>query len=164
MTLRNELGGDVQDVFEQVNDLLDSEDALIVLFDGRRIVSYTHGFAASPCQLELVSVEIERSVRNAVGVQSTTNRRDRRNREESNARTPFLRAILHRGIPASSAHVLLVTSLEGPHLPRMLRGLCPWQMSSTCIDPLMGIDHFFRQSCLCLERPGSPCLWASRSC
>ena len=69
MTLRNALGGDVQDVFDQVNDLLDSEDALIVLFDGRRMVSYTHGFAASPSQLELLGVEIERSVRSAVGGQ-----------------------------------------------------------------------------------------------
>src|SRR5688500_9306836 len=83
MTLRNALGGDVQDVFDLVDDLLDNEDALIVLFDGRRMVNYTHGFAASPSQLELLGVEIERSVRNAVGVQSTTNRRDRGNREES---------------------------------------------------------------------------------
>ena len=37
------------------------------------MVSYTHGFAASPSQLELLDVEIERSVRNAVGGQSTTN-------------------------------------------------------------------------------------------
>ncbi len=67
MTLRNARGGDVQDVFKGVDDLLDSDDALIVLFDGRRMVSYTHGFAASPSQLELLSVEIERAVRNAVG-------------------------------------------------------------------------------------------------
>ena len=74
MTLRNALDGHVRDVFEQINALLDSEDALIVLFDGRRVVSYTHGFAASPSQLELLGVEIERSARNAVGVQSTPNR------------------------------------------------------------------------------------------
>jgi len=84
MTLRNARGGDVEDVFKEVDDLLDSDDALIVLFDGRRMVSYTHGFAASPSQLELLSVEIERSVRNAVGVKSTTKKRDRRIREESN--------------------------------------------------------------------------------
>ena len=74
MTLRNALGGNVPDVFDQVNDLLDTEDALIVLFDGRRMVSYTHGFAASPSQLELLGVEIERSVRDALGVQPTENR------------------------------------------------------------------------------------------
>ena len=33
MTLRNRLGGDVQDLFEQVNELLDREDSLIVVFD-----------------------------------------------------------------------------------------------------------------------------------
>jgi hypothetical protein len=75
MTLRNRLGGNVQDLLEQVSHLLDSGDALIVLFDGRRLVSYSHGFAASPSQLELLGVEIERSVRNAVGMQSTNNRK-----------------------------------------------------------------------------------------
>lgn len=82
MTLRSELGGRVQTVFEQVDGLLDSDDALIILFDGRRMVSYSHGLTASPCQLELLGVEVERSIRNAVGVQSTANGRDRRNREE----------------------------------------------------------------------------------
>jgi hypothetical protein len=78
MTLRNALGGHVSDLLDQVNALLDSEDALIVLFDRRRMVSYTHGFAASPSQLELLSNEIERSVRNAVGAPSTTRKEDRR--------------------------------------------------------------------------------------
>ena len=74
MTLRNRLGGDAHNLFAQVNTLLDNEDALIVLFDGRRMVSYTHGFAASPGQLELLDAEIERSIRNAVGGQSTSRR------------------------------------------------------------------------------------------
>jgi len=86
MTLRNRLGGDAHNLFEQVNTLLDNEDALIVLFDGRRMVSYTHGFAASPSQLELLDAEIERSIRGAVGGQST-NRRARRRREEGSAIT-----------------------------------------------------------------------------
>jgi hypothetical protein len=76
MTLRTALGGHVSALLDQVNALLDSEDALIVVFDGRRMVSYTHGFAASPSQLELLSVEIERSVRNTVGTQSTTTKGD----------------------------------------------------------------------------------------
>ena len=83
MTLRNRLGVDAHNLFAQVNTLLDNEDALIVLFDGRRMVSYTHGFAASPSQHELLSVEIERSVRNAVGVKSTIQRGNRRIREKS---------------------------------------------------------------------------------
>ena len=87
MTLRNALGGNVRGLFDQVNALLDSEDALIVFFDGRRLVSYANGFAASPSQLELLGVEIERSARNAVGAPSTTNRGGGRNREESNEST-----------------------------------------------------------------------------
>ena len=85
MTLRHRLGGDVDTLFEQINTLLDNEDALIVFFDGRRMVSYTHGFAASPSQLELLGLELERSVRGAVG--QSSNRRDRKNREEGNTIT-----------------------------------------------------------------------------
>ncbi len=80
MTLRKELDGKVQGLFDQVNKLLDSDDALVVLFDGRRMVSYTHGFAASPSQLELLGVEIERSVRSAVGGQPINRRATLRNR------------------------------------------------------------------------------------
>ena len=86
MTLRESLGGDVQRVYEQVDALLDREDGLLVLFDGGRMVSYTQGFGVSPCQLELLSVELERAVRNVVARQPTTSRRDRRNRETSKAR------------------------------------------------------------------------------
>jgi hypothetical protein len=32
MTLRKELDGKVQDLFDQINNLLDSDDALVVLF------------------------------------------------------------------------------------------------------------------------------------
>jgi hypothetical protein len=34
MTLRGVFGGDVQHIQEQIDDLLDREDGLIVLFDG----------------------------------------------------------------------------------------------------------------------------------
>lgn len=85
MTLRESLGRDVvQHVHEQVDALLDREDGLLVLFDGGRMVSYTQGFGVSPDQLELLSVELERAVRNVVGGQPTTSTKDRRNREESN--------------------------------------------------------------------------------
>jgi hypothetical protein len=82
MTLREWLAGDVQRVYEQVDALLDREDGLLMLFDGGRMVTYMQGFGASSCQLELLSVDLERAVRNVVPGQSTTNRRDR-NREES---------------------------------------------------------------------------------
>jgi hypothetical protein len=82
MTLRGVFGGDVQQVQEQIDDLLDREDGLIVPFDGSRMVSYAQGFGVSPCQLELLAVEIERAIRNVIGGQSLTNRRNRRNREK----------------------------------------------------------------------------------
>ena len=69
MTLRKEIGDDGRRVHQQVDDALDREDAFIVLFDGDRMVSYSVGFGASPCQLELLTAEIERSVRNIIGGQ-----------------------------------------------------------------------------------------------
>lgn len=73
MTLRESLGGDVQRLCEQVDALLDSADGLLVLFDGGRMVTYAQGFGASPCQLELLSVDLERSVRNIVGERESRN-------------------------------------------------------------------------------------------
>ena len=72
MTLRESLGGHVQSVYEQIEALLDTENGLLVLFDGGRMVTYTSGFGVSPCQLELLSVELERAVRGVVGEQPTT--------------------------------------------------------------------------------------------
>jgi hypothetical protein len=83
MTRRGALGGDVQRIQKQIDDLLAREDGLIVLFDGSRMVSYSQGFGVSPCQLELLTVEIERAIRNVVGGQPLTNRRNRRNREKA---------------------------------------------------------------------------------
>lgn len=80
MTLRESLGDDVRRIHDQVDALLDSEDGLLVLFDGGRMVSYAEGFGVSASQLELLSDELERAVRNVVGRQPATNRR-RRNRE-----------------------------------------------------------------------------------
>ena len=69
MTLRESLGGDAQRIYEAIDALLDSEDGVMVLFDGARMVCYTHGFGLSPCQLELLNIELERAVRNVVGGQ-----------------------------------------------------------------------------------------------
>jgi hypothetical protein len=87
MTLRGVFGGDVQHIQEQIDDLLDREDGLIVLFDESRMVSYAQGFGVSSCQLELLTFEIERAIRNVIGGQSLTNRRNRRNREKANKET-----------------------------------------------------------------------------
>jgi hypothetical protein len=82
MTLRGAFGGDVQRIQKHIDDLLAREDGFIVLFDGSRMVSYSQGFGVSPCQLELLTVEIERALRNVIGGQSLTNRRNKRNREK----------------------------------------------------------------------------------
>lgn len=69
MTLRESLGGDVRRIHELVDALLDKEDAILALFDGGRVVSFAQGFGVSASQLELVSVELERAMRRAVGRQ-----------------------------------------------------------------------------------------------
>ena len=67
MSLRMRLGADAHRVHEQVDALLDSENALIVLMDRSRVVSYANGLGISPCQLELLMVDIERTVRTVNG-------------------------------------------------------------------------------------------------
>jgi hypothetical protein len=67
MSLRKLLGVHADRVHEQVDALLDSEDAIIVLVDGSRAISYAHGFGTSPSQLELLALEIERRVRSVTG-------------------------------------------------------------------------------------------------
>jgi hypothetical protein len=62
MTLRQALGGDVHRIQEVVDQLLDG-DSLILLIDGQRAISYAEGFGLSPCQLELLTIEIEPAVR-----------------------------------------------------------------------------------------------------
>jgi hypothetical protein len=83
MTLRGVFGDDVQHIQEQIDDLLDREDGLIVLFDGSRMVSYAQGFGVSPCQLELLTVAVERAIRSVIGGPSLTTGRNRRNFADS---------------------------------------------------------------------------------
>jgi hypothetical protein len=63
VTLREALGGDARRLHELVDQLLDSEDSVIVLIDRRRAISFAEGFGLSPCHIELVAIEIERAVR-----------------------------------------------------------------------------------------------------
>ncbi|MGE3274427.1 MAG: hypothetical protein AB7O67_04905 [Vicinamibacterales bacterium] len=60
MSLRRLLGRDVRHVHALVDQALDGEDAVIVILDGQRGVSYADGFGLSPCQLELFTNHIER--------------------------------------------------------------------------------------------------------
>lgn len=63
MTLRQQLGPDVQRIYEQLDDLLDREDAILVLAGAHRAVHYAGGFGLSACQHELPAVRIERAIR-----------------------------------------------------------------------------------------------------
>ena len=81
MTLRESLGGDVQRIHELVDALLDREDGILALFDGGRVVSFAQGFGVSASQLEFLSVELERALRNVVGTQPTSGTRRRRTHE-----------------------------------------------------------------------------------
>ena len=63
MTLRQGLGADVEPIYEQIDDLLDSDDAIIILADGHRALHYARGFGLSACQHELLAVEIDRRIR-----------------------------------------------------------------------------------------------------
>jgi hypothetical protein len=67
MTLRQSLGGDARRIHELVDALLDREDGVLALFDGARVVSFAHGFGVSASQLELLSVELERALRDVIG-------------------------------------------------------------------------------------------------
>ena len=68
MTLRERLGAHgAAGVHERLEQLLDSDNAVIVLLDGERAHSYATGFALSPCQLELLALDIERTTRTVVG-------------------------------------------------------------------------------------------------
>ena len=53
MTLRDALGVDARHVYERVDEVLNSEDGIILLVDRRHATSYLQGFALSGCQIEL---------------------------------------------------------------------------------------------------------------
>jgi hypothetical protein len=81
VTLREALGSDARRVHELVEQLLDSEDSLIMLVDGRRAVGYGAGFGLSACQLELMTSDIERAVR-TLATTRTSRKEDRTRHEE----------------------------------------------------------------------------------
>jgi hypothetical protein len=52
----------VERIYEQIDDLLDSEDAINILADGHRAIHYARGFRLSPCHHELLAVQIEQTL------------------------------------------------------------------------------------------------------
>ena len=83
MTLRQGLGADVQRIYEQIDDLLDSKDAIIILANGHRAIHYARGFGLSACHHELLAVQIERAIRGVTGAESVEVGRPAVEREES---------------------------------------------------------------------------------
>ena len=58
VSLRQALGGDTRRLHELLDELLDREDVVVLLFDGHRAVNYISGFGLSPCQHELMAFEM----------------------------------------------------------------------------------------------------------
>lgn len=108
MTLRESLGGDVQRIHEQVDALLDRQDGVLILFDGHRLVTYGQGFGISASQLEFLSVELERALRNGVGQRPTQSTNNRRHRERNHSARDGDRIGRDRDDPAG--HVLQLAS------------------------------------------------------
>ena len=102
MTLRESLGGDVQRIHELVDALLDREDGILALFDGARVVSFAQGFGVSASQLELLSVELERALRNVVGTQPTSGPRRRKKHEGNQGTLRSVRVDGHGRSPADA--------------------------------------------------------------
>ena len=84
MTLRQALGGDARRLHDLLDTLLDREDAVILLFEGDRAVSYINGFGLSPSQHEFLALEIEQTMRGAgaTGVSRPTDVRTEHDRNE----------------------------------------------------------------------------------
>ena len=62
MTIREAMGDTAGVVQRRLDQVLDSEDALIVLVDRHGTTSYCHGFGASGCQLELLGHALEQTL------------------------------------------------------------------------------------------------------
>jgi len=100
VTLRRALGDHVRRLHAQVEDLLDREDGFIVLVDADRAISYMQGFGASPCQLELLAAEIERTIRHVLRARCTLRRiHRRRSRDADKERTRIPGGIRHGSGP-----------------------------------------------------------------
>ena len=70
MTLRQGLGADVQRIYEQIDGLLDSKHAIIILADEHRAIHYARGFGLSACHHELLAVQIDRAIRGVTRAES----------------------------------------------------------------------------------------------
>jgi hypothetical protein len=67
MTLRELLGDAVPGLRNRFEQVLDQEDAIVVLVDRTGTTTHYHGFGASGCQLELASGQVDGALREIVG-------------------------------------------------------------------------------------------------
>ena len=109
MSLRQALGGDTRRLHELLEEFFDRENVVVLLFDGDRTVNYMSGFCLSPCQQELMALEIERMVRDAgtTGVSAGTGRRNQRENGSDSGRGSRLRE--HRVVTATGLTAVWLT-------------------------------------------------------
>jgi hypothetical protein len=67
MSMRRLLRDDVERVRQQLEAVLDSDDAFVILVDGQRAISYAAGFGLSGSQLEQLAADVERVIRSVAG-------------------------------------------------------------------------------------------------
>jgi hypothetical protein len=76
MTLREALGpSGVEALHERIDEVLDADDALVVLIDGSRATSHLQGFGLSGAQLEMLSLAIERTIGGSAASRGTDHER-----------------------------------------------------------------------------------------
>lgn len=67
MTLRETLGPAAHVVRERLEQVLDSEDGIVILVDRSGATTFYHGFGASGCQLELAAARVDAELREIAG-------------------------------------------------------------------------------------------------
>ncbi len=63
MSPRITLGPRTQGGHQPVDQLLDAEDSIVIVIGQKQVRTYVQGFGLSGCQLEMLSLRVERAVR-----------------------------------------------------------------------------------------------------
>jgi hypothetical protein len=72
VTARESMGGNAAHLHDRLDQVLDGEDAVIVLIDRHGSTSYYHGFGISGCQLEMFGDELDRALRRRLSLARQT--------------------------------------------------------------------------------------------
>ena len=70
MTLRDALHGSEDVIRARLEEVLDSEDAVVLLANRRGVTTFAHGFGASGCQLESIGRALEAQLRELTAMSS----------------------------------------------------------------------------------------------